>query len=149
MHQPDRLHRSQLVRLLQHWAQPLAALERLDVAEQLSQWLGTVDAVQLSRALHALESAGPANASMQGAHVDVAALECGVRNLQEELAALPSQEALDRLCEINVLSNAENVARTTIVEDAWERGQPLEIHSWIYRLDTGRINVLDEPIGPK
>jgi hypothetical protein len=88
MHQPDRLHRSQLVRLLQHWAQPLAALERLDVAEQLSQWLGTVDAVQLSRALHALESAGPANASMQGAHVDVGALECGVRNLQEELAAL-------------------------------------------------------------
>jgi carbonic anhydrase len=68
------------------------------------------------------------------------------RRREDELMALPPAEALDRLCEINVQSNAENVARTTIVEDAWERGQPLEIHSWIYRLDTGRINVLDAPI---
>jgi len=68
------------------------------------------------------------------------------RRREDELAALPPAEALDRLCEINVLSNAENVARTTIVEDAWERGQELQIHSWAYRLDTGRINVLDQPI---
>ena len=68
------------------------------------------------------------------------------RRREDELAALPPAEALDRLCEINVLSNAENVARTTIVEDAWERGQSLQIHSWAYRLDTGRINVLDQPI---
>ncbi|RYD62296.1 MAG: carbonate dehydratase [Verrucomicrobiaceae bacterium] len=68
------------------------------------------------------------------------------RRREDELAALPPTEALDRLCEINVLSNAENVARTTIVEDAWERGQSLQIHSWAYRLDTGRINVLDQPI---
>ena len=68
------------------------------------------------------------------------------RRREDELAALSPTDALDRLCEINVLSNAENVARTTIVEDAWERGQPLQIHSWAYRLDTGRINVLDQPI---
>jgi carbonic anhydrase len=68
------------------------------------------------------------------------------RRREDELMALPPVEALDRLCEINVMSNAENVARTTIVEDAWERGQPLEIHSWIYRLDTGHISVLDNPI---
>jgi carbonic anhydrase len=68
------------------------------------------------------------------------------RRREDELAALSPADALDRLCEINVLSNAENVARTTIVEDAWERGQPLQIHSWAYRLDTGRINVLDQPI---
>ena len=68
------------------------------------------------------------------------------RRREDELAALAPADALDRLCEINVLSNAENVARTTIVEDAWERGQPLQIHSWAYRLDTGRINVLDQPI---
>ena len=68
------------------------------------------------------------------------------RRREDELMALPPAEALDRLCEINVLSNAENVARTTIVEDAWERGQELQIHSWIYRLDTGRISVLDQPI---
>jgi carbonic anhydrase len=68
------------------------------------------------------------------------------RRREDELMSLPPAEALDRLCEINVLSNAENVARTTIVEDAWERGQELQIHSWIYRLDTGRISVLDQPI---
>lgn len=68
------------------------------------------------------------------------------RRREEELSVLPPHEALDRLCEINVISNAKNVARTTIVEDAWLRGQPLEIHSWIYRLDTGRISVLDAPI---
>ena len=68
------------------------------------------------------------------------------RRREDELMSLPPAEALDRLCEINVQSNAENVARTTIVEDAWQRGQPLEIHSWIYRLDTGRINVIDQPI---
>src|SRR6187431_1738142 len=55
------------------------------------------------------------------------------RRREDELMSLPPVEALDRLCEINVQSNAENVARTTIVEDAWERGQPLQIHSWIYR----------------
>src|SRR5688572_7681281 len=68
------------------------------------------------------------------------------RRREDELAVLSPADALDRLCEINVLSNAENVARTTIVEDAWERGQDLQIHSWAYRLDTGRINVLDQPI---
>ncbi len=70
------------------------------------------------------------------------------RHRAEELAALSPANALDRLCEINVLSNAKNLSHTTIVEDAWERGQPLEIHSWIYRLDTGRISVLDKPIRP-
>ncbi|HEY1121184.1 MAG TPA: carbonic anhydrase [Haloferula sp.] len=68
------------------------------------------------------------------------------RRNEEELAALSPADALDRMCEINVLANSENVARTTIVEDAWKRGQSLQIHSWAYRLDTGRINVLDQPI---
>ena len=88
MYQPDRFHRSKIVRLLQHWAQPRAAAERLDVAEQLSQWLSTVDAVQLSRALHALETASPARERLRSGHVDVAALEGDVRSLQEDLTAL-------------------------------------------------------------
>lgn len=41
---------------------------------------------------------------------------------------------------------ARHVARTTILEDAWERGQDISIHSWIYRLDNGIINPLSEPI---
>lgn len=71
------------------------------------------------------------------------------RRNEAELDGLEHEAAMDRLCELNVLKNAENVARTTIIEDAWERGQPVEIHSWIYRLDTGRISVLNNPIGPE
>jgi carbonic anhydrase len=71
------------------------------------------------------------------------------RRNEPELTGLEHEAAVDRLCELNVLKNAENVARTTIIEDAWERGQPVEIHSWIYRLDTGRISVLNNPIVPE
>lgn len=92
MYQPERFHQSHLVRLLQHWAQPSGAPERSDVAEQLSQWLSTVHAVQLGRALHAIESGGPrsATAPEQGGGLDLAALEHCVHGLQEELSALPA-----------------------------------------------------------
>jgi carbonic anhydrase len=68
------------------------------------------------------------------------------RRADKELSGLEHEHAVDRLCELNVLSNAQNLARTTIIEDAWERGQAVDIHSWIYRLDSGRINVLADPI---
>jgi carbonic anhydrase len=74
----------------------------------------------------------------------------GVRSLhrrhEAELSALPIDEAVDRLCELNVISQALHVARTTIVEDAWERGQQIAVHSWIYRLDNGRIQPLADAI---
>jgi carbonic anhydrase len=65
---------------------------------------------------------------------------------KDELAELDEGSKLDRLCELNVLSQARHVARTTIVEDAWERGQLLAIHSWVYRLDQGILTPLREPI---
>ena len=65
---------------------------------------------------------------------------------KEELESLRDNQRLDRLCELNVLSQARHVARTTIVEDAWERGQELSIHSWIYRLDQGILTPLRKPI---
>jgi len=68
------------------------------------------------------------------------------RTHHEELAALAPEAAVDRLCELNVLAQARHVARTTILEDAWERGQEISIHSWIYRLDNGIITPLVEPI---
>ena len=49
---------------------------------------------------------------------------------------------VDRLCELNVLEQAANVCRTTIVQDAWRRGQPLQVHGWIYRLQNGLIHDL-------
>jgi carbonic anhydrase len=78
----------------------------------------------------------------------------GIRALRRmhcgELDALPPEAAADRLCELNVLAQARHVARTTIVEDAWERGQEISIHSWIYRLDNGIIHplcpVIDAPL---
>jgi len=46
---------------------------------------------------------------------------------------------VDRLCELNVLEQAVHVCETTIVQDAWERGQTLAVHGWIYRLEDGRL----------
>jgi carbonic anhydrase len=63
---------------------------------------------------------------------------------EEELSALPHAEKIDRLCELNVVTNVNNVAQSTIVEDAWSRGQELQIHAWIYRLTTGRIKTLQD-----
>ena len=40
----------------------------------------------------------------------------------------------DRLCELNVMVQARRVCRTTIVQQAWERGQPLTVHAWVYSL---------------
>ncbi|MBK1826021.1 carbonate dehydratase [Haloferula rosea] len=73
-----------------------------------------------------------------------------IQNIQRRgkasLDGLDPALAADRLCEMNVVANAENVARTTIVQDAWLRGQKLDIHSWIYRLDTGLISSLRNAI---
>ncbi|MBS1217155.1 MAG: Carbonate dehydratase [Proteobacteria bacterium] len=49
----------------------------------------------------------------------------------------------DRLCELNVIEQAANVCQTTIVRDAWERGQALTVHGWVYGLQDGLIRDLD------
>jgi carbonic anhydrase len=48
----------------------------------------------------------------------------------------------NRLCELNVLEQVGNVCQTTIVRDAWDRGQALTVHSWIYGLKDGLIRNL-------
>ena len=48
-----------------------------------------------------------------------------------------------RLCELNVIEQVANVCQTTVVLDAWERGQELSIHGWIYGLDDGLLRDLD------
>ena len=47
-----------------------------------------------------------------------------------------------RLCEFNVIEQAVNVCQTTVVQDAWDRGQPLSVHGWIYGLDDGIVRDL-------
>ena len=48
-----------------------------------------------------------------------------------------------RLCELNVREQVENIAKCTAVQEAWERGQPLEVHGWIYDLKDGLIHDLN------
>ena len=48
----------------------------------------------------------------------------------------------DRLCELNVLEQVVNVCQTTIVRDAWTRGQELTVHGWVYSLKDGRVHHL-------
>lgn len=51
--------------------------------------------------------------------------------------------ACDRLCELNVIEQVANVCQTTIAREAWERGQELAIHGWIYGLKDGLLRDLD------
>ncbi|MGI4847310.1 MAG: carbonate dehydratase [Janthinobacterium lividum] len=57
-------------------------------------------------------------------------------------STMNTREKADRLCEINALEQVGNICQTTIVQDAWERGQPLTIHSWIYGLHDGLLRDL-------
>jgi carbonic anhydrase len=47
-----------------------------------------------------------------------------------------------RLCELNVIEQVANVSQTTVVRDAWARGQALEVHGWIYDLHDGLVRDL-------
>jgi carbonic anhydrase len=61
-----------------------------------------------------------------------------------ELDALGTEEEQhDRLCELNVIEQATNLSRTTVVRDAWSRGQALTVHGWIYDLSDGLLRDMD------
>src|SRR5512143_2806833 len=61
-----------------------------------------------------------------------------------ELEALPDESARHaRLCELNVIEQVVNVAQTTVVRDAWARGQDVAVHGWIYALQDGLLRDLD------
>ena len=62
---------------------------------------------------------------------------------EELLAAIEDEnQRLDRLCELNVIQQVLNVGRTTIVRGAWQRGQELVVHGWIYGLQDGLLRDL-------
>jgi carbonic anhydrase len=63
-----------------------------------------------------------------------------VRDLQEEfLSGLHESLRVDALVELNVLEQARNVCRTTVVTDAWQRGQTVVVHGWVYGLENGLL----------
>jgi len=73
-----------------------------------------------------------------------------LRHVQDVLAkhraqidALPSeQDQFDRLCELNVIEQVNNVSQTTVVRDAFARKQSLSVHGWIYGLSDGLLRDL-------
>ena len=68
---------------------------------------------------------------------DVGSLYAGeLKKLKEE------KQQLDRLCELNVMEQSRHVCRTTIVQDAWARGQSLTVHGWVYGLQDGLLHDL-------
>ena len=58
------------------------------------------------------------------------------------LMSLPAPQRVDALCELNVLEQARNACQTTIVQDAWARGQEIVIHGWVYGLHNGLLEDL-------
>lgn len=71
-----------------------------------------------------------------------------VRQKHEGLLSTIQPDAirLDRLCELNVIEQVHNVCHTSVVQAAWEQGQSLAVHGWIYRLEDGLINDMDVTI---
>jgi carbonic anhydrase len=64
------------------------------------------------------------------------------RRLQEFAAVSNVEAQVNLLCELNVVEQAVNVGNTTIVQDAWARGQDVTVHGWIYGLDNGLVRNL-------
>lgn len=63
---------------------------------------------------------------------------------QAELEAIPvGSQRVRRLCELNVVEQVVNVGNTTIIQDAWERGQQTTVHGWVYDLSDGLLKDLD------
>lgn len=63
---------------------------------------------------------------------------------QQRLSGAPGDSATcNRLCELNVIEQVVNACQTTIVRDAWERGQELNVHGWIYALRDGLLRDLN------
>lgn len=68
-----------------------------------------------------------------------------VRQKHDEVLCRIADESAraDRLCELNVIEQVRNVCHTTVVQEAWERGQELSVHGWIYAVQDGLIRDLD------
>jgi len=91
---------------------------------------------------------GGVHAALTGTRVGLA--DNWIRHVGD--VALKHAEALDgieleslrhaRLCELNAIEQAANVCLTTVVQDAWARGQALSVHGWVYSLHDGRVREL-------
>jgi len=91
---------------------------------------------------------GGVRAALEGAKLGLS--DNWLRHVQDVRAKYPgpvddagdAAARVDRLCELNVLEQAVHVCETTIVQDAWARGQAVTVHGWIYRLEDGLLQDL-------
>lgn len=65
------------------------------------------------------------------------------RENRKELEPLAYNPRLDRLCELNVIEQVHNLAKSHTIQDAWNRGQDLTIHGWIYSVKDGLVRDLE------
>jgi carbonic anhydrase len=64
-------------------------------------------------------------------------------SLAEREAIAEQRARLDRLCELNVVRQVRNVVSDVFVREAWDRGQALSVHGWVYSLASGLVTDLD------
>ena len=86
-------------------------------------------------------------AAMRGIRVGLA--DNWLRHVQDvrlrhrkRLDHLSPEQQEDALCEMNVIEQVGNVALSTVIQDAWARGQPVAIHGWVYGLKDGLLKDL-------
>ena len=91
-------------------------------------------------------------------HLKLGLIDNWLRHVQDvaqrhakALALAPGRDQrVSRLCELNVIEQVVNVAHTTVVQDAWARGQALNVHGWIYGIQDGLIRDLGMSVsGPE
>jgi carbonic anhydrase len=87
-------------------------------------------------------------AAMRGIRVGIA--DNWLRHVQDvrlrhrkRIDHLPPEEQEDVLCEMNVIEQVGNVALSTVLQDAWARGQKIAVHGWVYRLRDGLLKNLE------
>jgi carbonic anhydrase len=68
--------------------------------------------------------------------------DVAARHENQFTSAMTPDARADRLCELNVLEQALNVCQTTVLQEAWQRGQSVQVHGWIYSLQDGLIRDL-------
>jgi len=95
---------------------------------------------------------GGVQAALRGERIGLA--DIWLRHVQDvrdkhraDVQALAEDAQHDRLCELNVLEQAANICQTYLVRDAWQRGQALTVHGWIYGLEDGLIRDLGLTVG--
>ncbi|ALM52607.1 carbonate dehydratase [Halomonas huangheensis] len=61
---------------------------------------------------------------------------------RQDLESLPLDEQVNRMCELNAEAQVKNLCRTKIIQRAWQRGQELSVHGWVYGLEDGHVTDL-------